>query len=85
MAEAGGTRTLLDVAGISDSPELCYASPLDEEEIVKLFGTAKPTLSDVKGTQKYFDGIGRGECRFFVIYSSNETPKSYFFYGFSVD
>ena len=79
------TGTLLDVEGVSDTPEFGYAYHLSEDEVEKIFGTAKPTVAAVEATQSYFDGLGRGDCRFFTIYSSDGEPKSYFFYGLTFD
>jgi hypothetical protein len=42
-AEADGTRSILDLDHISDEPEICAASPVPEEELIRYFGTTKPT------------------------------------------
>jgi hypothetical protein len=63
--------------------------------LVRLFGTTKPTRdlldsalinpkSDQEAAGIFWDGIGRGEGRYIVIYAGSE-PREIFFAGYSVD
>lgn len=42
-SEESGTRSILDVQGVSDEPAWLCASPLSEFLLVQLFGTREPS------------------------------------------
>lgn len=85
MAEAGGTGTILDIMGISTSPEIGAAAPLYDVELMELFGTTKPTESQVENNNKMYNILGRGDCRFLTLYDDNGAPKYTYFFGLSWD
>src|SRR3984893_8755886 len=54
LAEADGTRSILDISRISDSPDFCCAAPLSPEELERYFGTQKPTESMVRENGEFW-------------------------------
>ena len=40
-SEADGTRSILDISQIGDTPDFCVAAPLNKEELASLFGTTQ--------------------------------------------
>src|SRR6266446_5654427 len=42
-ADADGTRSILDIADIADTPDFGVAAPLDREVLEDLYGTDQPT------------------------------------------
>lgn len=82
---ADGTRSILDIQGISKEPDDYCAAPVDDAELEALFGTKRPTHEMVE-TMNFLDDlyIERGQCRYFAIYK-NDTPIELLFVGFSFD
>jgi hypothetical protein len=86
LTEPEGTRSILDVSRISDTPDYFAASPFSDEELEDYFGTSKPTLEQVKARQTVAaDSIGRGSARYFVAYDATGRPCHYVFMGYSFD
>jgi hypothetical protein len=92
-----GTGSILDLSRVGTAPDFFTACPLDDQELIQLFGTTKPTrdlLESVLINPKpdsrrstadlFWDRIGRGEGRYIVIYSGTE-PHEIFFVGYSFD
>ena len=83
-ADADGTRSILDISRISDEPDFCTASPLDEEVLEGLFGTAQPTRDSVEGNMDFFDDLERGQAIYIVLYDGGR-PTEVMFAGYSFD
>jgi hypothetical protein len=94
-SEESGTGSILDLSRVGSAPDFFTVCPLDDQELVRLFGTTKPTrdlldsaLINPKSGQEtaglFWDGIGRGEGRYIVIYAGSE-PREIFFVGYSFD
>ena len=88
-----GTGTILDILGLSPAPLLLHASPSTHETLVVLFGHSNPDHDEVvrellnsqlMKALAFWQGIGRGECRYFLVYA-NGAPAEVFFAGYSVD
>ena len=93
-----GTRSILDISGISKRPEWFHANPLPEAELLQLLGTVKPSrelietvlLAPLKETEQsnpvlsFWDRIERGTARYIVTYR-NDVPDQIFFVGYSLD
>src|SRR4051794_21571388 len=45
---ADGTRSILDISRIAEEPDFFAASPLEDEVLERLYGTAQPTRADVE-------------------------------------
>lgn len=94
-SEESGTGSILDLSRVGSAPDFFTVCPLDDQELVRLFGTTKPTRdlldsalinpkSDQETAGLFWDGIGRGEGRYIVIYAGPE-PREIFFVGYSFD
>ena len=92
-----GTRSILDIMRVSTTPDFSAASPLDADDLVRLFGTAEPTREIVQRVlingeqpfdgdpdEDFWDQIERGQGRYVVTYAGSE-PREIFFAGFSWD
>ncbi len=62
--QEAGTRSVFDINGISETPELEKATPLPKELLLQVFNTEKPTRdmirdfhSDKKGTSRICSGF----------------------------
>jgi hypothetical protein len=82
-----GTHSILDCERVTGSPEVCSVAPLTDEELMLLFGSAKPLTETIRSLH---DGVfetlalERYEGRFMVGYRG-ELPESLFFFGVSGD
>ena len=83
-ADESGTASILDIFGLSDSHQIGHLSPLTEEEKSEYFGTLKPSLGQVKNSNKFWDSIGRVEARYVIIYEGDK-PVNIFVAGYSAD
>lgn len=94
-SEESGTGSILDLSRVGTAREFFTVCPLDDQELVELFGTTKPTrdlldsalINPKPGREAaglFWDGIGRGEGRYIVIYAGSE-PCEIFFVGYSFD
>src|SRR5262249_55156288 len=68
MTEADGTRSILDISQISDSPDFCCAAPFTPDELQSYFGTEKPTLAQLRQTYGFWDDLERGVARYVILY-----------------
>ena len=83
-AAEDGTRSILDLFSISESPEFCTASPLPEAYLLDLYGTTKPTREMVEKNMGFFDHIERGQGVYIILYTDGH-PDGIFFAGYSFD
>ena len=79
-----GTRSILDIAEVSDWPDYCVASPLDDEDLQLHFGTAQPTRDIVIQKLNFLSSVERGHCVYFTVYEAGQ-PSELFFGGYSFD
>jgi hypothetical protein len=96
-AEESGTGSILDLSRVGSAPDFSTVCPLNDQELLQLFGTTKPThdlLESVLINPKpdsrhsaadlFWEQIDRGQGRYIVIYSGTE-PREIFFVGYSFD
>jgi hypothetical protein len=94
-SEESGTGSILDLSRVGSAPDFCTVCPLNDQELMQLFGTTKPTRDLLDGALinpkpaheaagLFWDGIGRGEGRYIVLYAGSE-PCEIFFVGYSFD
>ena len=91
-AEADGTRSILDMEGImatphepdSDAPQLGMVAPLSADQLVKLFGTDKPTRAQIEEAGGYPEWLDRGLSVYVIAYDG-DTPSEIYFGGLSYD
>lgn len=91
-SEPDGTASILDMFRVSDVPEPCAVSPV--EDLQDLIGTAQPTRQmvesmligeeDPNASEEFWNSIGRGEGRYIILFD-NGNPVEIFFAGYSFD
>lgn len=86
IAAAGeGTKSILDIVGISKQPCPYFAYEVTEQELDDLFGTTKPTCESVQKRLAMFELIDRGEAMWFTIFDGSSCPVEICFVGYSLD
>jgi len=83
-AAEDGTRSILDIAAVSDVPDFCVAAPLGKEELERYFGTDQPTKETVSRQLDFLASIERGHCIYFTVFEAGQ-PSELFFAGYSFD
>jgi hypothetical protein len=84
-AGADGTRSILDLDHVSDTPEFNAVAPLPPDELERLFGTEQPTHDEIEqNLDGVFEGIESGQGVYIVAYRYNQ-PDELFFAGYSFD
>jgi hypothetical protein len=83
-ADADGTRSILDIATVSDSPEFCAVSPLPQERLRELYDTEQPTREMIEENMDFFEEIERGQGIYILVYEGTK-PSEIFFAGYSFD
>ena len=83
-AGAEGTRSILDITGVSEEPEVCRVTPCSPEELREWFGTERPTAEMLDDAEDFWEEIPRGSARCLTLYEGGE-PVSLFFAGYSFD
>jgi hypothetical protein len=82
-----GTHSIIDILSVDEEPEIGIAAPLPDTELIRLFGTTRPTrtMIEVPGMiETLMDLRGRGEGTYIIVYH-HEQPDEIFFTGFSGD
>ncbi len=83
-ADADGTRSILDMERISDTPDYGTVVALPGNDLVDLFGTDKPTREMIEANEDLFEMLERGQGVYVIAYQ-NEEPSEIFFAGYSYD
>ena len=83
-ADADGTRSILDMERISDTPDDGAVVPLPNEELLDLFGTEKPTREMIEDNDDLFEMLERGQGICVIAYRDDE-PTEIYFGGYSYD
>ena len=83
-ADADGTRSILDMERISDTPDDGAVAPLPAEELIDLFGTDKPTREMIEDNDDLFEMLERGQGVYVIAYRDGE-PTEIYFAGYSFD
>ncbi len=80
-----GIGNILDVTHVSDSRDYPSAERLDEQELLRLAGVAKPSRSEAQKTgYEIHEGLHRGECVCFPFYEDGK-PAGWYFVGNTID
>jgi len=80
-----GTRSILDLTRVSDKPELCSVTAVDDDILEDVFGTTKPNLDAVEENLfELLEDVERGQGIYVTIYE-DERPSKLLFAGYSVD
>lgn len=83
-ADADGTRSILDMMQVSDTPDFNAVSPLPEEDLLSIFGTDKPTHEMIEGSDELYEMLERGQGVYVIVYKDDQ-PSEIFFAGYSFD
>jgi len=79
-----GTRSILDLTAISETPDFCAAAPLANEDLHRYFGTTQPTKELVSRKLNFLGSVGRGQGVYFTVFEAGK-PSELFFGGYSFD
>ncbi len=83
-AAEDGTRSILDLDHVAESPEFCSVAPLGDDDLLGLYGTIRPTRAMIEQNMDFLDEVERGHGVYLVLYRDGE-PDEYFFAGYSFD
>ena len=78
-----GTRSILDIEKIGTQPRYRVAVPLDENYLLSLYGTTRPSRQTVENLD-FLEDVDRGHCVYVTIYKDDE-PDELLFAGYSFD
>jgi hypothetical protein len=83
-SDADGTRSILDMERIAQTPDLGVVVPLPLEQLEELYDTQHPTRNMIEQNMDFLDDIERGEGVYIIVYRDG-SPSEIFFAGFSYD
>ena len=83
-SDAGGTRSILDIEAVSDTPGFGVAVRLPDDTLTRLYGTPRPSRAQVEAAMDFLDDIERGHAVYVVLYDG-DTPSEILFAGYSYD
>jgi hypothetical protein len=83
LADADGTRSILDMDHVGDEADYGVAKRLSSTELQHYFGTTEPTRLDIEQAE-FWEDIERGQGICCVVYE-NGKPRELFFAGYSYD
>ena len=80
-----GTHSILDIFGIADEPIFGAATPVPEEELIRAFGTTRPTAEQVEASGIDFgENLERWQAIYYMVYKDGR-PHEIRFEGCSGD
>jgi hypothetical protein len=83
-ADADGTRSILDMMSVSETPDYNAVAPLPPEKLLELFGTDSPTYEMIEDSEELYEALERGKGVYIIVYSGNQ-PAQILFAGYSFD
>ena len=83
-SDADGTRSILDMERIGQSPDYGVVVPLPAELLKELYDTAQPTRKMIEQNMEFLESIERGQGVYVIVYE-NGSPSEIFFAGYSYD
>lgn len=83
-ADADGTRSILDMMTISETPDYNAVAPLPTAKLIDLFGTDTPTREMLEESEELYEELERGKGVYIIVYKDNQ-PSQIFFAGYSFD
>jgi hypothetical protein len=84
VADADGTRSILDIDRVGDEPDYGVVVPLSSEQLVEYYGTDRPTREMIEQNDELFEQIERGHAIYIVVYKDHTSSEIYFG-GYSYD
>lgn len=79
-----GTRSILDMECVTETPDYHAVSPLRREQLIQLFGTEHPSHEMIEANMDFFEQIERGQGVYIVVHK-DARPNEIFFAGYSFD
>ena len=80
-----GTHSILDIFGIADEVTFGAATPVPDEELLRVFGTTQPTVDQVESVPSDFgENLERWQAVYFIVYQDGQ-PHEIRFEGCSGD
>jgi hypothetical protein len=80
-----GTHSILDIFGIADEPTFGAATPVPDEELLRVYGTTQPTVDDVESVPSDIaENLDRWQAVYFIVYKDGQ-PHAIRFEGCSGD
>ena len=76
-ADADGTRSILDIDAIGDTPDFCTAAPLDDSVLQNLYQTAQPTRQMIESNMDFLEDVERRPMRsYIVVYKKTPSRRT---------
>lgn len=79
-----GTASILDITHVADEPEFFAVVPVPRGDLMRLFGTDKPTREMIERNMDFYEDIDRGQGVYIVAHKDGK-PAEIFFGGYSFD
>ena len=83
-SEADGTRSILDMERVGESPDYGAVVPFSAERLLELFGTAQPTREMIEQNMDFIEDLERGQGIYVIVFK-DQKPSEIFFAGYSYD
>jgi hypothetical protein len=91
--DATGTRSILDIVGVADTPHdpdsddypFHMVVPLSDDQLVEFCGTAKPTRDVLERAGGFPEWVDRGFGVCIIVYDDSGRPSEIYFGGYSFD
>ena len=77
-AAEDGTRSILDIAVISEEPDFGVAAPLANEELQRYFGTVQPTKQMISRKLDFLGSVERGHCIYITVFEDGQPSELFF-------
>lgn len=84
-SEENGTHSIIDISSISETDDLFKNGTINNEELIKIFGTDKPTREMIEANEFVLQTYrGRWACTYVICYKDG-NPSEIYFTGYSGD
>ncbi len=80
-----GTHCIIDIDGISSTPEYRKAFPLSKEQLLKVFGTEKPNREAIESSRDQLREFITSWTAIYLVALKDDLPSEIFFLGIAGD
>jgi hypothetical protein len=84
-ASYDGTRSILDLDHVSETPDYGAVAPFPAEELDRIFGTQQPTHEMIEQSDELFETIEERSQGYYIIAYRDGRPDELYFVGYSAD
>jgi hypothetical protein len=92
-ADADGTRSILDIVVIAETPfdldsgdyPFGTVVPLSDDQLLEHCGTTKPSRADLKKAGGFPEWVDRGFGVYIIVHDDSGRPSEIYFGGYSYD